>query len=178
MKTTRSGRAAFTQAVTAPFAAERRTGGAHQAVERPLRVPAPRPLQFVYEKPFAQTIVADGKALLALRRRPEPGHAARRTRRWAARWRCSAPDLAALRADFTLESAEDQRLAVGAGHPEGAGGPAQERARRLRRRKTLAVLGIVDSFGQRSLIRFTGMQLNPALPAGARSLSSQPPAGA
>ena len=40
----------------------------------------------------------------------------------------------------------------------------------------LAALDILDSFGQRSLIRFTGMQLNPALPAG--TFQFKPPAGA
>jgi len=40
----------------------------------------------------------------------------------------------------------------------------------------LAALDILDSFGQRSQIRFTGMQLNPALPAG--SFQFKPPAGA
>ena len=40
----------------------------------------------------------------------------------------------------------------------------------------LAALDILDSFGQRSLIRFTGMQLNPQLPAG--SFQFKPPAGA
>ena len=40
----------------------------------------------------------------------------------------------------------------------------------------LAALDILDSFGQRSLIRFTGMQANPALPAG--TFQFKPPAGA
>ena len=43
-------------------------------------------------------------------------------------------------------------------------------------KNTQAVLDILDSFGQRSQIRFTGMQLNPALPAG--SFQFKPPAGA
>ena len=40
----------------------------------------------------------------------------------------------------------------------------------------LAALDILDSFGQRSLIRFTGMQANPALPVG--TFQFKPPAGA
>ena len=40
----------------------------------------------------------------------------------------------------------------------------------------LAALDILDSFGQRSLIRFTGMQVNAALPANA--FQFKPPAGA
>ena len=40
----------------------------------------------------------------------------------------------------------------------------------------LAALDILDSFGQRSLIRFTGMQANAALPAS--TFQFKPPAGA
>ena len=40
----------------------------------------------------------------------------------------------------------------------------------------LASLDIVDSFGQRSAIRFKGMQVNPALPAS--TFQFKPPAGA
>ncbi|GAO27073.1 outer membrane lipoprotein carrier protein LolA [Alicycliphilus sp. B1] len=40
----------------------------------------------------------------------------------------------------------------------------------------LAALDIVDGFGQRSQIRFSGMQINPALPAG--TFQFKPPAGA
>ena len=44
------------------------------------------------------------------------------------------------------------------------------------RKGQLAALEILDSFGQRSLIRFTGMQANAALPAS--SFQFKPPAGA
>ena len=40
----------------------------------------------------------------------------------------------------------------------------------------LAALDILDSFGQRSLIRFNGMQANAALPAS--TFQFKPPAGA
>ena len=61
MKTAQSGRAAFTQAVTAPpkdgQAARAKQSSGHFEFQRPGR------FKFVYEKPFAQTIVADGKTL-------------------------------------------------------------------------------------------------------------------
>jgi outer membrane lipoprotein carrier protein len=41
---------------------------------------------------------------------------------------------------------------------------------------TLAVLDMLDSFGQRSVLTFSGFELNPALPA--ETFVFRPPAGA
>ena len=103
MTSTQSGRADFTQVVTSPpkdgKAARSKTSSGTFEFQRPGR------FKFVYQKPFEQTIVADGKTL----------------------WLYDVDD-------------------------------------------------ILDSFGQRSLIRFTGLQANPTMSAAA--FQFQPPAGA
>ena len=53
---------------------------------------------------------------------------------------------------------------MGAGHPKAKDGQLQS-VRVGFAGEQLAALDIVDSFGQRSAIRFKGMQVNPALPA-------------
>ncbi len=177
MKTAHSGQAAFTQAVTAPpkdgQAARTRQSSGHFAFQRPGR------FKFVYEKPFAQTIVADGKTLWLYD--ADLNQVTQRAQDKAlgatpAALLASAPDLAALRVDFTLESApEEGGLQWVLATPKAREG--QLRSVRVGfDGEALAVLDIVDSFGQRSLIRFTGMQLNPALPAGA--FTFKPPSGA
>ena len=177
MKTAQSGRAAFTQAVTAPpkegQAARTKQSSGHFEFQRPGR------FKFVYEKPFAQTIVADGKTLWLYD--ADLNQVTQRAQDKAlgstpAALLASAPDLAALRADFTLESApEDGGLQWVLATPKAREGQLKS-VRVGFDGEALAVLDIVDSFGQRSLIRFTGMQLNPALPAG--TFQFKPPAGA
>ena len=61
VKTVKTGKAAFTQVVTAPAkdgqAARSKTSSGTFEFQRPSR------FRFVYQKPFAQTIVADGQTL-------------------------------------------------------------------------------------------------------------------
>jgi len=88
----------------------------------------------------------------------------------------SAPDLAALRADYALQSAPEQDgLQWVLATPKARDGQLKS-VRVGFEGERLAALDILDSFGQRSQIRFTGMQTNPALPAG--SFQFKPPAGA
>lgn len=177
MKTAHSGRAAFTQAVTAPpkdgQAARTKQSSGHFEFQRPGR------FKFVYEKPFAQTIVADGKTLWLYD--ADLNQVTQRAQAQAlgstpAALLASAPDMAALRADYALEAAPEQDgLQWVQATPKARDGQLKSVRVGFEGDK-LAALDILDSFGQRSQIRFTGMQLNPALPAG--SFQFKPPAGA
>ena len=177
MSGTQAGRAEFTQVVTSPARdgkAERsKTSTGTFEFQRPGR------FKFVYLKPFEQTIVADGKTLWLY-----DGDLNQVTQRAQAQalgttpaaLLTSAPDLKALRADFTLESAPAQDgLEWVLATPKAKDGQLQS-VRVGFEGNQLAALDILDSFGQRSLSRFTGLQANPALPATA--FQFKPPAGA
>ena len=177
MSGTQAGRAEFTQVVTSPARdgkAERsKTSTGTFEFQRPGR------FKFVYLKPFEQTIVADGKTLWLYD--ADLNQVTQRAQAQAlgttpAALLTSAPDLKALRADFTLESAPAQDgLEWVLATPKAKDGQLQS-VRVGFEGNQLAALDILDSFGQRSLIRFTGLQANPALPATA--FQFKPPAGA
>ncbi|MDD2712152.1 MAG: outer membrane lipoprotein chaperone LolA [Simplicispira sp.] len=177
MANTQAGQAEFTQVVTSPAkdgkAARSKTSSGTFAFQRPGR------FKFVYQKPFEQTIVADGKTLWLydvdlnqVTQRPQ----AQALGSTPAALLTSAPDLKALRAEFTLESAPAQDgLEWVLARPKTKDGQLQS-VRVGFAGEQLAALDILDSFGQRSLIRFTGLQNSTALPAS--TFQFQPPAGA
>ncbi|AVO48441.1 outer membrane lipoprotein carrier protein LolA [Melaminivora suipulveris] len=177
MKTAKSGSAEFTQTVTSPpregQAARSKTSSGSFEFQRPGR------FKFVYRKPFEQTIVADGTTLWLYD--ADLNQVTQRTQDKAlgstpAALLASAPDLAALRAEFTLQSLpEADGLQWVQATPKAQGGQLQS-VRVGFEGERLAVLDIADSFGQRSVIRFSGLQLNPALPPG--TFSFKAPAGA
>ena len=177
MKTAQTGRAEFTQTVTAP-PKDGQTSRAKQS-SGSFEFQRPGRFKFDYRKPFAQTIVADGKTLWLYD--ADLNQVTRRAQNKAlgstpAALLASAPDLGALRADFTLESAPgEEGLQWVLATPKAKDGQLKS-VRVGFDGEALAALDILDSFGQRSLIRFTGMQLNPALPAG--TFTFKPPAGA
>ena len=81
-----------------------------------------------------------------------------------------------LKADFTLEAAPDaDGLQWVLASPKTKDGQLKS-VRVGFAGEQLAALDILDSFGQRSLIRFNGMQANAALPAS--TFQFKPPAGA
>ena len=176
MKATQTGRADFTQTVTSPpkegQTARTKTSSGSFAFQRPGR------FKFVYHKPFEQTIVADGQTLWLYD--VDLNQVTQRAQAQAlgstpAALLASAPDLSALKADFTLESAPDQdNLQWVLASPKAKDGQIKS-VRVGFAGDQLAALDILDSFGQRSLIRFTGMQANAALPAG--TFQFKPPAG-
>ena len=177
MARTQSGRADFTQVVTSPAkegkAERKKTSSGTFAFQRPGR------FKFVYLKPFEQTIVADGKTLwlhdLDLNQVTQRAQAQALGTTPAALL-ASAPDLKALRADFTLESAPAQDgLEWVLATPKAKDGQLQS-VRVGFEGDQLAAHDLMDSFGQRSLIPFTALQANPALPASAFQFT--PPAGA
>lgn len=177
MAAAHSGRADFTQTVTAPAkdgqAQRPKLSSGSFEFQRPGR------FKFVYKKPFEQTIVADGKTLWLydadlnqVTERPQ----AQALGSTPAALLTSAPDLAALRADYQLQSAPEQDgLQWVLATPKASEGQLKS-VRVGFEGDRLAALDIVDGFGQRSQIRFSGMQINPALPAG--TFQFKPPAGA
>lgn len=177
MATAHSGRADFTQTVTAPpkdgQAPRPKLSSGSFEFQRPGR------FKFVYKKPFEQTIVADGKTLWLydadlnqVTERPQ----AQALGSTPAALLTSAPDLAALRADYQLQSAPEQDGLQWVLATPKAGEGQLKSVRVGFEGDRLAALDIVDGFGQRSQIRFSGMQINPALPAG--TFQFKPPAGA
>ena len=181
VKTVKTGKAAFTQVVTAPAkdgqAARSKTSSGTFEFQRPNR------FRFVYQKPFAQTIVADGQTLWLhdvdlnqVTARPQSQVLGSTPAALIA----AAPDLRALQADFALQAAPDKDgLQWVNATPKSKDGQLQSVRIGFKpadKGDELAVLEILDSFGQRSVLRFSGFQVNPSLPAD--SFQFKPPAGA
>ncbi len=185
LKTAASGRADFTQVVTSPpregqTARTRNSSGTFE-FQRPGR------FRFVYDKPLPQTIVADGQTLWL--HDPDLNQVTARAQASAlgstpAALIAAAPDLQALQADYQLSNApERDGLQWVQATPRVRDGQVQSVRVGLREveqsgKKTaeLAALEIVDSFGQRSLLTFSKVQLNVSLPA--ETFRFRPPAGA
>lgn len=177
MRSARSGRADFTQVVTAPARegqqARSKTSTGTFEFQRPSR------FRFHYTRPFEQVIVADGRTLwlhdldlnqVTARSQSQVLGAT------PAALVAAAPDLAALRKDFELQEAPPRDgLEWVQATPRARDGQLRSVLVGFRGQQ-LAALEIMDSFGQRSVMTFSGMQVN--LPLAADSFRFQPPAGA
>ena len=177
VKNAKTGRAEFTQVVTAPAkdaqAARSKTSGGTFEFSRPNR------FRFVYRKPFEQTIVADGQTLwlydVDLNQVTSRKQSAVLASSPAALI-ASAADIKALQADFNLSAAPDKDgmewvLAA----PKAKDGLLQS-VRVGFKSGELSVLEIIDSFGQRSVMSFSSLRINTPLEAG--SFQFKTPAGA
>ena len=176
VKTAASGRADFTQVVTAPAregqAARSKTSTGTFEFARPNR------FRFHYLKPFEQTIVADGQTLwlhdvdlnqVTARKQSQVLGST------PAALIAAAPDLGALRKDFNLEAAPDQGgLQWVQATPRAKDGQLSSVKVGFRGNE-LAALEIFDSFGQRSVMSFERMQLNK--PVAPEAFQFKPPAG-
>lgn len=153
----KSGRAAFTQTVTSPDGAKKKTSSGRFEFSRPDR------FRFAYAKPFEQLIVGDGKQvwlhdvdLNQVSVRPMS----------AALGATPAALLAgkSLDTDFDLSAQPSANgLDWALAQPKQKDGAFQS----LRvgfRGKTLAAVEIVDGFGQRSVLQFDGFETNAVLP--------------
>jgi outer membrane lipoprotein carrier protein len=181
VKTVSSGRAEFTQVVTAPAkdgqAARSKTSSGTFEFSRPNR------FRFVYKKPFEQSIVADGQTLwlhdvdLNQVTSRKQSNVLGST---PAALIAAAPDLRALQADFTLAAAPDaDGLQWVVATPKSKDGQLQSVRVGFRpgeKSSGLAALEITDSFGQRSVLTFTKVEVNPNLPAD--TFRFTPPKGA
>jgi outer membrane lipoprotein carrier protein len=177
VRSAHSGRAEFTQVVTAPArdgqAARSKTSSGTFEFARPNR------FRFVYKKPFEQTIVADGQTLwlhdvdlnqVTARKQAQVLGST------PAALVASAPDLGALRKDFNLEAVPDKDgLQWVQATPKAKDGQLASVKAGFRGNE-LAALDILDSFGQRSLMTFSKMEANVAVPD--QAFQFKPPAGA
>nr|WP_315234319.1 outer membrane lipoprotein chaperone LolA [uncultured Albidiferax sp.] len=181
VKTVKSGRAEFTQVVTSPpkdgQAARSKTSSGSFEFQRPSK------FKFIYKKPFEQSIVADGQTLwlydvdlnqVTSRKQSSVLGST------PAALIAAAPDLKALQADFTLQAAPDKDgLQWVTATPKAKDGQLQtvKVGFKVEGQATeLAALEILDSFGQRSLMSFAKVEVNPALAA--ETFQFKPPAGA
>ena len=164
VKTAKTGRAEFTQVVTGPAkdgqAARSKTSSGTFEFARPNR------FRFVYKKPFEQVIVADGQTLwmhdVDLNQVTSRKQAAVLGSTPAALI-ASAPDLATLRKDFNLEAAgEKDGVQWVQATPKAKEGQLHSMKVGFRG-SDLTALEIQDSFGQRSVLTFTKMEMNAAV---------------
>ena len=168
VKGVKSGRAEFTQTVTAPS----KDGQPPRAKTSTGTFEFQRPgkFKFDYQKPFAQMIVADGKTLWLYD--TDLNQVTQRAQAQAlgstpAAVIASAADLRALQADFTLEGAPARDgLEWVKATPKNKDGQLQNVLVGFQG-EGLAALEILDSFGQRSVLKFSKVEVNPALGADA-----------
>jgi len=166
----KTGRAEFIQTVTSPGrdgqAPRVKTSSGTFEFSRPNR------FRFVYRKPFEQNIVADGQTLWL--HDVDLNQVTARKQAQAlgstpAALIASAPDLKGLQADFVLEAApERDGLQWVQATPKAREASLQSVRAGFRvqaKGSELAVLEITDSFGQRSVLKFSDMQVNPKLAA-------------
>jgi outer membrane lipoprotein carrier protein len=175
VKNAKSGRAEFTQVVTGPAkdgqATRSKTSSGTFEFSRPNR------FRFNYKKPFEQVIVADGQTLwlhdvdlnqVTSRKQSKVLGST------PAALIASAPDLATLRKDFNLEAAGEKD---GTQWVQATPKVKEGQLHSMRvgfRGNDLAALEILDSFGQRSVLTFTKMDLNAAIPPGTFNFKPPP----
>lgn len=180
MRQAKTGRANFTQVVTAPAklgqSARSKTSSGVFEFERPGR------FRFDYQKPFVQTLVADGQTLWMYDVDLNQVTARKQAQALGstpAAILTSASDLKALEADFVFQTEPDKGgLQWMRATPKAKEGQIQSVLAAFRdtdKGPVLAVLEVQDTFGQRSVLTFTAYESNPALPA--HYFQFKPPAG-
>jgi len=165
----KTGRSAFTQVVTSPDGAKKKSSSGTFEFSRPNR------FRFAYTKPFEQLIVADGQKVWIHDADLNQVSARKLSNALGA---TPAALLAggSLEKDFDLSPlpAKDGLEWVQA-TPKAKDGAFQA-VKIGFRGKDLAAVEIVDSFGQRSLLQFTQFAAN--VPVAAEAFRFVPPAGA
>jgi outer membrane lipoprotein carrier protein len=177
VKNARTGRADFTQVVSAPArqgeAARTKTSTGQFEFVRPNR------FRFEYRKPFAQTIVADGQTVWLYDVDLNQVTARKQAQLLGstpAALIAASPDLNTLRRDYDLQNAPDRDgLQWVQATPKQKDGQLSS-VKVGFRSGDLAALEILDGFGQLSVMKFDKVQLNVQLPAGA--FDFKPPQGA
>lgn len=180
VKNTKSGRAAFTQVVTSPAkegqVAKTKTSSGTFEFLRPNR------FKFVYKKPFEQSIVSDGQTLWLHDvdlNQVSSRKLAQVLNGTPAAVIAAAADLKGLQADFTLTALPEKAgLQWVQATPKTKDGQLQNISvgfKATDKGSELAALDILDSFGQRSVMSFSGFEVNPALSAA--NFQFKPPAG-
>jgi len=165
----KSGHAAFTQTVTSPDGAKKKTSSGTFDFARPNR------FRFAYAKPFVQSIVADGERVWIY---DADLNQVSKRQLGTALGATPAALLAggSLDKDFDLTNMPAREgLEWVEAKPKAKDGAFQS-VRVGFQGKTLAALEIVDSFGQKSLLRFESFAANG--PIGAETFRFTVPAGA
>jgi outer membrane lipoprotein carrier protein len=168
VKSVKTGRSAFSQTVTSPDGKQKKSNGSFE-FSRPSR------FRFVYEKPYAQTVVGDGTKVWIYD--PDLNQVSSRKMGDAL-----GTTPAALLVSNDIDQAftlADQPPSGGLDWVQATPKQAEGTVRWLKvgfKDHALAQLEIADSFGQKSLIVFNGFQANPALPAD--TFNFVPPKGA
>ena len=177
VKTVKTARTDFTQVVTMPAkegqAARSKTSTGTFEFSRPGH------FRFVYKKPFEQSIVADGQTLWLYDVDLNQVTARKQAQVLAttpAALIASAADIKALQADFVLTADADRDGLEWVLATPKAKDSALQAIRVGFRSGELASLEMVDSFGQRSNLRFSGFKANAALDANV--FQFKPPQGA
>jgi len=177
VRSAKTGRSEFTQVITAPAregqAARTKTSSGTFEFQRPNR------FRFEYRKPFEQTIVADGQTLWLHDKdlnQVSQRKQAKVLGSTPAALIAASPDLETLKRDFDLQALPDQ------GGMQWVQAVPRQKEGQLTSMKVgfrgdqLAALEILDSFGQRSVLTFTGMQVNAGV--NAEAFRFTPPKGA
>ena len=181
VKNTKSGRASFTQVVTSP-AKEGQTPKVKTSTGS-FEFLRPNRFKFLYKKPFEQSIVSDGQTLwlydLDLNQ-VTARKLAQALSGTPAAVIAAAADLKGLQAEFVLSAQPDKAgLSWVQALPKTKDGQLQSITVGLKANGSsteLAVLEILDSFGQRSVMTFSQFEVNPNLSTA--SFQFTPPAGA
>jgi outer membrane lipoprotein carrier protein len=179
LKSGKTGRAEFTQTVTSPAregqAPKVKTSSGTFEFARPNR------FKFNYKKPFEQTIVADGQTLWLYDVDLNQVTANKQANLLAstpAAIIASASDLKSLEQHFSLKSAPDaDGSSWVVATPKAKEGSVQSiRVGFKTSSNELSSLDILDSFGQRSVLKFQKVEVNPALDP--QAFNFKPPVGA
>ena len=182
LKSTKSGRADFTQVVTPPAKAGQttvrsKTSTGQFSFVRPTR------FRFDYVKPFPQVIVADGQTLWLYDADLEQVTARKQAQTLnstPAALVATAVDLAALYKEFSLEAQADaEGLLWVQATPKNRESTIQSVRMGLRAEGAQVSLGkleIFDAMGQRSVLSFERFEVNPAN-LGAAQFNFVPPKG-
>ena len=167
LKTTKSGRADFTQVVTPPVKAGQTTARSKTSTGQ-FSFIRPTRFRFDYVKPFPQVIVADGQTLWLYDTDLEQVTARKQAQTLSstpAALVATAVDLAALQKEFTLEAQADaDGLQWVLARPNNRDNTIQSVRLGLRVEGTqvgLAKLEILDAMGQRSVLSFERFEVNP-----------------
>lgn len=186
LKSTRSGKAEFSQVVTSPPKTESadKVAGKVKNSSGIFEFVRPNRFKFLYKKPFEQTIVADGTTLWLYDVDLNQVTARKQAQALGstpAALIATAPNLKALEAEFSLlDAPEANGLQWVVATPKAKDGQLQSIRVGFKtavgKGVTLAAMEILDSFGQRSVLNFSKVELNPAF--GVEAFNFKPPAGA
>lgn len=155
----KTGQAAFTQTVTSPDGAKKKTSSGSFEFARPNR------FRFAYTKPFAQLIVADGSKVW-IHDADLNQVSSRKIDQALGTTPAALLTGASLDKDFDLSAQPSQGgIDWAQAMPKAKEGSAFQSLRVGFKGKELAAVEIVDSFGQRSRLDFSQVAANPSLPA-------------